>query len=114
MVKKRREPLATLEGPYTLSVMTGIIIAPMPDDRNADDKLRDGDIVVDYRANFGLEIILSDRELELKPMPNKTNSQVIVKPSLKPVITFEFFDNPTNVLPTGRFSGPTDLQAELR
>src|SRR6266487_1574892 len=69
-VKKRREPLASLTGAYTLSTMLANIYAPMPNDRRADDaQIRTEDIVVEYPGNFGVEVILSDKEIELEPLP---------------------------------------------
>ncbi len=106
-VKKRREPLASLTGPYTLSTMTGTIIAPMPTDRRvADVQLRTEDIVVDLPNPFGAEVIISPREVNLDPLPERVDSQVFVKRNLAPVLTFEFFGNPTNTLQVGRFPSP--------
>ncbi len=107
-VKKRREPLSSLIGPYTLSTMTGTILAPRPGDRKAADvQLRAEDIVVDLPNPFGAEIIISAQEVTLEPLPDRVDSQVFVKSNLTPIIlTFEFFGNPTNTLQVGRFPSP--------
>ena len=106
-VKKRREPLSSLTGPYTLSTMTGTILAPRPDSRKAADvQLRAEDIVVDLPNPFGAEIIISGQEVTLEPLPERVDSQVFVKRNLTPILTFEFFGNPTNSLPVGRFPNP--------
>jgi hypothetical protein len=105
MVRKRRPPLASLQGPYTFSTGTFTILAPSLNDRKESDvRLRPEDIVVDeYPYIFGAELILSDTVPHLELMAERPNSQVFTKPNLTPVITFEFFDNPMNMLPIGRF-----------
>lgn len=107
MVKKRRPPLADLKGAYTLSTGTFTILAPQPSDRVVEStQLRGEDIVVEYSGIFGAEVILSDSPLQLEAIPSRVNSQLFVKANLAPVITFEFFENPTNVLPSNRFPVP--------
>jgi hypothetical protein len=91
-------------GQSTLHAPFHEIFAPSPNDpMEYEVHLRLKDIVIEYPPIFGAELILSKTVPQLEPMPARINSRVFIKQNLTPVITFEFFENPTNVLPIGRF-----------
>jgi hypothetical protein len=107
MAKKRRTPLAELKGAYTLSTGTFAILAPMPTDPIADGvQLRNEDIVVEYPGIFRAEVILSDAVPTLEPIPSRANTQVFIIENIAPIVTFEFFENPTIELQIDRFPVP--------
>jgi hypothetical protein len=59
---------------------------------------------VNLAAPFCLETMLSDRNIELEPMPGRTGSRTFVRDVQRPVMIFETFHTvQTNVMPQHRF-----------
>ena len=57
-----------------------------------------------------MEIILSEKRLDLTEMPERLNAITFVKEEVFPVITIEVFDQESNVLPKERYPDKTEYE----
>ena len=97
VIKKLRQPLSSFVGAETLSSGVYSHFGPMPDDRDESaTAIRSNDVVIDYPATFGMEIILTDAAIHLPEVAGRKNSRVFVMESRPLIIVeaFEFQDRP--------------------
>ena len=91
-IKKLRQPLSSFVGVETLSSGVFNIWAPMPDDRDESAvSVKHDDVVVDFASTFGIEIILSEKEIQLPNLAGRLHGRVHIKES-KPLIIVEVFE----------------------
>jgi hypothetical protein len=106
-IKKLRQPLSNFVGIETLSSGVFNIWGSMPDDRDeAAVSVKPEDVVVDFPSTFGIEIILSEKEIHLPDLAGRLHSRVYIKES-KPLIIVEVFEFDVQPFLTDRYPTPT-------
>ena len=79
----------------------------MPDDRDeAAVSVKHDDVVVDFPSTFGIEIILSEKKIQLPDLAGRLHSRVYVKES-RPLIIVEVFEFDVQPFLTDRYPTPT-------
>jgi hypothetical protein len=99
-VTKHRPPLSDFRGAETVVTLYSILEnQPSRKDR----KPQKGDMVFDIESPFGLEVILSDRKLDLPARPDRVTKDVQFRDDLFPMVVVEAYPLLNNTLCSPRF-----------
>ena len=109
ILRKKRQPLSNFKDAETIHRGYYTIYAPLPNDPlESETKIKPEDIIFDREgSNFFIEIILSEKRIELEEKAERLNSLVFVKDKIFPNIIVEVFDKHDSLTPGGRYPEKT-------
>ena len=112
VLEKIKQPLSQSRNAETICQASYSIYRPTSGDRpESATRIKPEDIVFERESPFFfMEIILSEKRLDLTEMPERLSAITFVKEEVFPVITIEVFDQESNVLPKERYPDKTEYE----